>query len=242
MTERRRCSVCAWSRRRPSPPRRRRPVRRLIHDETFCQTHAAAVRLLCRVAAVTVVLFSASLVWCSPAFPQASAEAVGPPVTIEGGADATGNNYAWTVTNNGKVPIVFIEFPHFGADGFTAPDGWEVHCTNLLNLGVRNPEGVCQATAKTPSDGIAPGRSASFHMRVSAQGAHSAPGQVKLRLEDGTELVAQNISLPQRESFGDQYISFIGLAIIFVVFVVATAVRRRSKRSGDASEESGGVS
>ena len=45
-------------------------------------------------------------------------------VVIEGEPDESGHNYQWTVTNQHDSPIVEIEFPHFRADLFTAPEGW----------------------------------------------------------------------------------------------------------------------
>src|SRR5437868_3393823 len=44
--------------------------------------------------------------------------------------DASGQNYAWIVTNNHTSPIVYVEFPHYHADTFHTPDGWDQKCTN----------------------------------------------------------------------------------------------------------------
>ena len=73
-----------------------------------------------------------------------------PKVTISGGADTSGQNYRWTVTNHYGSPVVYIQFPHYHADTFFAPDGWEKECTNLIRVGARNAPGTCTARADSP--------------------------------------------------------------------------------------------
>src|SRR5262249_15330008 len=58
-----------------------------------------------------------------------------PQVSIEGGRDATGQNYKWTVQNKSSVPITSVRFPHYHADIFVTPPGWTQHCTAMSGAG-----------------------------------------------------------------------------------------------------------
>ncbi len=149
-----------------------------------------------------------------------------PKVTITGGADTSGYNYTWTVTNEHTSPIVHIEFPHYHGSLFFAPNDWSSQCTFLVNVGVEDRPEVCKARAASLSAGIARGKSENFRMRVTRDGTTRGQGTVRVRFEDGTELAVPAVELPQREPAGDKYVPLIGLAAIFIVWV---AVRARSR-------------
>ncbi|HUU97787.1 MAG TPA: hypothetical protein VM487_18785 [Phycisphaerae bacterium] len=150
-----------------------------------------------------------------------------PKVTITGGADASGQNYRWTVTNHYGSPVVYIQFPHYHADTFFAPDGWEKECTNLIGVGARNAPGTCTAWADSPEKGIAPGRSAEFSVRLAAVGAHRRPGQVTVRFADGTQTIVAGVELPTASTTSEQLYALIGFAMVFAIVVYVQVRRRR---------------
>ena len=150
-----------------------------------------------------------------------------PKVTITGGADGSGQNYHWTVTNHCGSPVVYIQFPHYHADTFITPDGWEKECTNLMRVGARNAPGTCTAWADSPEKGIAPGRSAEFSVRLAAGGAHRRSGQVTVRFADGTQTIVAGVELPTASTTSEQLYALIGFALVFVIIVIVQTRRRR---------------
>jgi len=159
-----------------------------------------------------------------------------PLVEITGGADVTRHNYAWTVTNRHSSPIVYVEFPHYRADGFTAPDGWTTgKSTFLVNVGVPDRPGVCIAEAPSPFAGISRGRSAKFTMRITAAGAEVGKGSVKVRFADGTEAVIEGVELPRPRSKLAKYLGPLALFLFFAGWIVIRELRRR-KRPADQQE------
>ena len=171
----------------------------------------------------------AAAIWSlSVALPVAAGS---PKVTITGGADTSGHNYSWTVTNEHTSPVVYVAFPHYRAGLFFTPAGWAAKSTFLVDAGVEERPGVCTARADPPTAGIPPGRSAQFGMQIAARGAQRGPGQVTVRFADGTETIVSGVELPQPETFGDKYLSLIGLGLVFGVAIVAREwhVRRKSR-------------
>lgn len=151
-----------------------------------------------------------------------------PKVTITGGADASGQNYRWTVTNHYGSPVVYIQFPHYHADTFFAPDGWEKECTNLIRVGARNAPGTCTTWADSAEKGIAPGRSAEFGMRLaSAGGHHRRAGRVTVRFADGTQTIVAGVELPTASTTPERLYGLIGFALVFLIIVIVQTRRRR---------------
>jgi len=153
-------------------------------------------------------------------------------VAVEGGADFSGHNYTWTVTNRHSASIVHVSFPHFRADLFQAPPGWVTKCTNLVGVGVADPRGECAAESAPPVDGIRPQRSAQFTMRIAAAGAQRRTGTVTVRFADGREAQVAGVELPQSEPKSEQFMPLMGLGVIFAIFVIIVACRRRPRGSG----------
>ncbi len=151
----------------------------------------------------------------------------GRPVTVAGGADASGHVYAWTVTNRHTSPITRVEFPHYRATLFFAPTGWSTDCTFLVNVGVEDSPGACVASAPAPTDGIQPGRSAEFRMQCSARGASRGIGVITVRFADDTRREVAGVELPRPEGVGDKYVPLIGLAAIAGIFALIAAIRNR---------------
>ena len=154
-----------------------------------------------------------------------------PPILITGGADESGHQYAWKVTNLSPQAIVEIRFPHYRANLFFPPPDWEQSCTGLVAAGARNEPGLCTARAPAGKDGIAPGRSAEFKMQIASVGARRTPGRVTLRFTDGTETVVSGVELPTPEPLGDQYVSLVGLGMIFALLAVRQATKKRKARN-----------
>lgn len=150
-----------------------------------------------------------------------------PKVGIAGGADASGHNYRWTITNNHSSPIVSVEFPHYHADLFFAPEGWGTETTALVNVGYKDAPGECIATVDSPAKGIANGRSQAFGMRIAPLPTRRGGGTVIVRFADGSSARVDSVELPRPERIGDKYLPLIGLGMIFLVWVVFRAVRGR---------------
>jgi hypothetical protein len=159
----------------------------------------------------------------------------GTKATITGGADASGHQYSWTVTNKRSSPIVRVEFPHYRAGVFYAPDGWSTdESTFLVGVGVKDRAGVCIAQVTSTADAIAPGNSATFRMQIAAIGVQRRPGAVLLSFADGSEAAVSGVELPTRAGFAERNLSLIGLGTIFVVAVIVRGFRAR-RRSKDSS-------
>ena len=162
-----------------------------------------------------------------------------PRVVIEGGADATGHTYNWVVTNSHTSAVTYIEFPHYRANLFFAPDAWITESTSLVNVGVKDSPGVCTAEVKSAADGIAPGRSAKFTMQVAAAGAKRGRGEVLARFADGSSIRVAGVELPVRESVGDRYIPLMGMGTVVVVLLAVRAARGRRRAAHQASAGEG---
>jgi hypothetical protein len=176
------------------------------------------------------------LVYAGAAFDPAAATARAgmPQVTIEGGPDATGQSYVWTVTNNHASAIVHIEFPHYRANLFFAPNGWTTECTNLEAVGVRDPTGVCSASIEDSMGGHAESRSTTFRMQIGGRGAKRGLGAVVVRFADGVTQTIAGVPVPTAEQLGDRNVPLIGLSTMFIIFVVARAARHRRARAAES--------
>jgi len=173
------------------------------------------------------VVFSAALALVCSGPSQASEDEDS--VRITGGTVDTGNHYSWTVTNTRESPIVHIEFPHYRATLFFAPEGWSTTSTNLVEIGAKDAPGVCTAEADSPAAGIQRGESAQFRMQVGDARAKPRPGTVRIRFGDGEELSIDGVEVPLPETVGDKYMTLIGLSAIFLIWMLIAGLRRRSK-------------
>ncbi|MGB2985820.1 MAG: hypothetical protein WBE26_08045 [Phycisphaerae bacterium] len=151
-------------------------------------------------------------------------------VTITGGADASGQNYTWTVTNKHTSPIVYVEFPHYHAGLFFAPKGWSTESTALVRVGYKDEPGVCIAKSDSPTAGISAGQSVTFRMGIAPLPTRRGKGTVRVRFADGTEAGVTGVELPQPEVIGDKYAPLIGLGAIFLVWMVVRTVRGAKTR------------
>lgn len=164
-----------------------------------------------------------------------AARGSGPEVSIAGGPDATGQNYEWTLSNEGRSTILEVRIPHYRAALFVGPPGWTTDAsTFLVNVGVADRRGECIARAPSERDGIAPGKSAVFRMQLAAAGAVRGIGGVHVRLADGREIQISGVAVPVPESMGDKYVSLIGLGGIFGVLILLQRLRRTRRRSVSA--------
>lgn len=147
-----------------------------------------------------------------------------PNVTITGGADDSGYNYSWEIANEHDSPIIFVEIPQYKAAAGSPPDGWESKLTNPRGVGGRT--GFFTSQVGTEADGIAPGESATFGLTVSVGGTPRGKGDVLIHFADKTETHVR-AEVPIKEAPGDRNVSLIGLSLIFAVFLVVRAVKRR---------------
>ncbi len=144
-----------------------------------------------------------------------------PQVTITGGADRSGQNYAWTVTHDHDSPMVSIEFPHYMADICNGPDGWTIQLTGFL--GADGLEGICSAES---TEGLSRGVPLVFKLRVGPQGTPRGQGDVLVRFSDGTE-VKVRAQVPIKPSFVAGHLSLFGLGGVFVLLVLIRLLRRK---------------
>jgi hypothetical protein len=166
------------------------------------------------------------------AFPARGEEGRGSlPVQVEGGPDASGHLYTWTVTNRGSSAITAVEFPAWNADLFQPPPGWSADLGDADRDGaLKARPGWFLAFADTPYDGIVPGGSDTFSMRIRPRGARRGAGTVIIHFADGTQVEVPGVMVPMAESLGDKYVSLVGLGAIFVIAVAIQAIRSRHKR------------
>lgn len=162
-------------------------------------------------------------------------------VSIKGGIDPdepSGHNYVWTVTNRHSSPIVSVEFPHYRADMFLAPDGWKTECTYLVNVGVPLKPGTCTAKMDPEQGGLFRGASATFRMRVAPEGAPIGKGTVLVRFADGTQAAVEGVTLPRAPDESGKHAPLIALVVLFVVVVVVREWRQRKNKSPASDDKS----
>jgi len=152
-------------------------------------------------------------------------------ITVVGGADSTGQVYAWTVRNNASTPITGIEIPHYQAGVFIAPEGWTTdESTHLVRAGHQMQPGVCVAHASSPAVWISPGSSAILRIQLAPRGARRGRGEITVHFADGTRIKVANVELPQPESTTDRFASLIGLGVIAIAAIGIKAIRSRRHR------------
>lgn len=178
------------------------------------------------------------MILCVSVIGSLPAVAQQPLVTITGGADPSGTTYQWTVTNRHSSPIVYIEFPHYRATLFFAPEGWSTsESTNLLAEGHPVKPGSCIARAQSDVVGILSQRSADFRMQISPGEIRRGSGKVTLHFADESKSVVRGVELPQRQSLGDQYVSLIGLGGIFIIFLTVKSLKKKRTPHTNHSQE-----
>lgn len=151
--------------------------------------------------------------------------------TVVGGADPSGHVYTWRIGHEHTSPLVGVEFPHYMADVFTAPEGWAVECTHLIGQGGRPARGVCVARVETDGRGLPAGREAEFTMRIAPAGTPRGTGSVKLSFADGTTLTVGGVEVPIPTPVSDRLIVPAGLAAILIIIVAVGARKRRRRAS-----------
>ena len=165
--------------------------------------------------------------------PDAASAAGQTLVTISGGPDDTGHHYTWTVRNDHDCPIVFVEFPHYAADLFTPPTGWDREIVHPATGGPSR-EGRCRATAPAPSDGIVPGTTATFSLRLGPYagtwGVRLGQGDALIRFADGTEVVL-SVPAPRMESALSRHLPLLVVGVVLLVLASRGARRLRERRS-----------
>ena len=195
----------------------------------------AGLALVGLAAGASAVLFAAGS-QVSHAEPPASPDASD--VSIEGGPDNSGDNYSWTITNAHTSPIVYVEFPHYHATLFFAPDGWSTESTFLVNVHVKDSPGVCTARVNEGSTGIPQGRSGTFRMRIHKEGTRQGVETVLVRFADGSEIHVPGVQLAVPEAVSDRFGPLIGLGAIFLLLLAIQAGRRtKARRLVDSSSD-----
>ena len=161
-------------------------------------------------------------------------------VVITGGRNASGG-YQWAVKNEYTSPIVYIQFPHYHADTFIAPEGWEKESTYLVNKGVADRPGTCTAYVDDPRASIRPNQSAQFGMRIARVDARRGTGDVLVRFADGTTTTVTGVELPCTFPAAPRYATVLGLAALMLILVLVE-VRRRRRAQRATTPAAGGPS
>ncbi len=182
-------------------------------------------QFFCNRFCIMILVLLGSLVGPSPAFAQQ------PRVTITGGADEAGTMYHWTVTNHHTSPVIYVEFPHYRATIFFAPNGWSTdQSTHLVTAGHTVQPGLCVAHVQSGVVGIGSQRNADFRMQISPGEVQRVSGKVTLQFADGSKIVVRGVELPQRQALGDRYISLIGLGCIFILIIVIRTLKEKRRK------------
>ena len=147
-----------------------------------------------------------------------------PLVTIQGGYDRADFDYAWTITNHHDSPIIHVEFPQYKSSWHLPPDGWTGEMSTSRGIGGRM--GTYLVSADDPSRGIFPGASAQFQLGIRPGGTPSAFREVLVRFADGTD-VRVKAECPVKEPIGDRYVPLLGLGLIFGLYLLVRAAKRR---------------
>jgi hypothetical protein len=154
-----------------------------------------------------------------------------PKVTIKGGVDPNNRQlFSWTVTNGHTSPIVFIHFPQYHGDTFIPPTGWGQEWKNRAMVrGGEDAPGWVQTSVSDAAQGIPPGGSASFEIRIARAGALPRPGTVTVRFADETEVTVGNVEVPSAQSFLERNAMMIGLVAVFAIALLVHLRRRRTR-------------
>ncbi|MGE3181888.1 MAG: hypothetical protein AB7N71_09675 [Phycisphaerae bacterium] len=143
-----------------------------------------------------------------------------PRVKIVGGKNLDGN-YDWRITNHTDSPIVKLTFPHYQADLFSTPEGWEQDCTFLVNVGVPDEVGNCVAIAPTPALGIAKGENAKFEMRImNNPRAVRGSNTVLVEFADGRKEAIPDVELPVPPPKYDGVIMIAAFGLLILLFIL----------------------
>ena len=181
----------------------------------------------------TCTLLSAALAAQAAAQTPATAK-----VRIEGGLQPDGF-YVWQVINDGSTPVTRIEIPHYHADQFIPPDGWQPESTFLVNVGVPDKPGLCKATALSDAAAIQKGRKAEFRMRLSRQRANRGTGTVVVGLADGTTLKVDGVSLPVPPARYEGLLTVATFGLLILLFVVFRPRRKQPEATAAQPADAG---
>ncbi|MCP4250590.1 MAG: hypothetical protein GY778_26405 [bacterium] len=152
-------------------------------------------------------------------------------VQMTGGAAPNGEEYAWTVTNLNRSPIVGLTIPCYRAGMFRAPARWTARKEAAQDAAVAEPgTQVYVFAATSPAAHIAWKQSGEFAIRLKpGASVQRTPGNVHIRFADGTDTVLLGIELPQPESAAEKQVWIIGLATMFAVFIGVQIIRHRRR-------------
>lgn len=144
-------------------------------------------------------------------------------VDVTGGADFSGHEYTWTVTNLHTSPLVYVALPGHHVDLFTVPEDWTF-------------QRIASGLVATAGQGaaIVTGRDATFKMRVEPKGAKRGRGNMTVRFADGTQYIVRDVEVPQPESNAETYMPLLGLAMMLLVIIMARRKRARRRSVPDS--------
>ena len=182
--------------------------------------HHAARGFLCRMVTLAVLVTAGA---------PAALGQDNPRATVDGGADTSGQNYTWTITNRADVPIDRVVVPHFMGDLCLPPEGWTCEITEWLGKSGKGGQVILQA--KEPAVAVRPGRSVDVGLKIGPAGTPRGQGVIELWFSDGTSFGVL-VEAPVKEAAASQNVALIGLSAIFAIFLL---VRLRQGRRDAAA-------
>lgn len=168
----------------------------------------------------------------------------GAEVEITGGLDKDDPyRYVWTVTNNGTLPIVYFEVPHFRGNVATPPIAWESVVTQQNGVTPGEVvEGVWMCECKVPECEFPPGQSREFWLTIATRGGSTPQKRTAIiKFADGTRVEVPGVECPIQEPWYSRYVMPLGMGAMFLVFLLVQVIRggRKQTTASAATAESG---
>lgn len=168
--------------------------------------------------ALLIVAFPLSLAVQDPTTCQFDKDSVSVQVAI------VGSEYTYHVRNHGVSPLVRFEIGQKRTYDLEAPQQWQVRAT----------EDSFVAWTDRREQGIMPGQTGRFSMRVSSAGAVLGESPARITLADGSQVVVNGVwspwSIPRRST------ALLAGVIVAILLAHGYVLWRRGKGTDAASE------
>ena len=130
--------------------------------------------------------------------------------------------YTYQITNLATGNITHLEIPYHHSYYFQVPDGWESNTEG----------GIFRAWTKDPRQGIKPGQTAEFSLRVSSAGAVLGLTSATVGFDSGAKVTLTDVWAPVPEPRWT--ILLVVLGIVAIVLVHTVLLSRRDRRRSPA--------
>jgi len=153
-------------------------------------------------------------------------------IAIEGERVAENvRHFRWTVTNNGKAPIIRFRAPSYLSSETIPPEGW----TGIPPKGGAPGEREFEFVADSNRHAIRTGQTLSFEVHDRRLRGTTKRRSVTIELLGGEVLTIDDVWCPAPESFVERNVPLIGLTTMFAIFLLVQALRKKRKdaKSGE---------